>query len=77
MLGLLPFIGALIGQGRSTSGDPLEAQKQFAHQQEWRAAEAAMLKSKTDTTNGISAGVMDSSNKSMSAIFASAKGISY
>ena len=65
------------GMSRAAGDDPLQAQKNFAREQEWKAAAAAMHKTGVDTRNGIAAGVMDSSSKSMNAIFAGAKAISY
>ena len=71
------IIGLIAGMSRGAGDDPLQAQKNFAREQEWKAAAAAMHKTGVDTRNGIAAGVMDSSSKSMSAIFAGAKAISY
>lgn len=65
------------GMARGAGDDPLQAQKNFAREQEWKAARAAMHKTGVDTRNGIAAGVMDSSSKSMNATFAAAKAISY
>jgi len=71
------IIGLIAGMSRAAGDDPLQAQKNFAREQEWKAAAAAMHKTGVDTRNGIAAGVMDSSSKSMNAIFAGAKDISY
>ena len=71
------IIGLIAGMSRAAGDDPLQAQKNFAREQEWKAAAAAMHKTGVDTRNGIAAGVMDSSSKSMNATFAGAKAISY
>lgn len=71
------IIGLIAGMSRAAGDDPLQAQKNFAREQEWKAAAAAMHKTGVDTRKGIAAGVMDSSSKSMNAIFAGAKAISY
>ena len=71
------IIGLIAGMSRAAGDDHLQAQKNFAREQEWKAAAAAMHKTGVDTRNGIAAGVMDSSSKSMNAIFAGAKAISY
>ena len=75
MLGAL--FGLFAGMARGAGDDPLQAQKNFAREQEWKAAAAAMHKTGVDMRNGIAAGVMDSSSKSMNATFAAAKAISY
>ena len=75
MLGAL--IGLIAGMARAGGKDPIQTQQEFMRENEWKAARAAMLKTAVDTRNGITAGIMDSSSKSMNATFAAAKAISY
>jgi len=51
MLGFLPLLGAALGIGLKKKDDPLEEQKKFQLQQEWKAAKAAMAKAEQDTKN--------------------------
>ena len=77
MLGFLPLLGAALGIGLKKKDDPLEEQKKFQLQQEWKSAKAAMAKAEQDTKNGIAAGITDSANKSITSLMQGAKAISF
>ena len=80
MLGILPFLGAMVGGGRGKSDgsdDPLTAQKEFALQQAWTNARTAMDKMENDSKSAKANGITDSYNKQINAMIESSKAIRF